>query len=541
MTVPLQAASSLPVRGADTRPLLELRGLTVRVASGTAVVDDISLSIRAGETLGLVGASGAGKTMTALGILGLLPAGARASGQVLWRGRDLLTLDAAELRAVRGAGIALVPQDPMTALNPLQRIDRQVAEALHAHDDRIARAAARERAHSLLTKLGIPAARLAGSCYPFEGSGGMRQRALVAMAIANRPALLIADEPTTALDAVTQDAVLALLRGIQRETGAALLLIAHDLRIMAQLADRIAVMQDGRIVESACASCVTRRPRHAYTAALVAAAALDRHAPHELPGSAQPVLRVDGLTVRYPLRHAWRRTIWLHAVDDISFTLAAGETLALVGESGAGKSSLARALVRLEPAHAGRIVLAGQDITSLAGAALRTARAAIQLVFQEHQASLNPRRRCGASLAEPLVVHGRAHGAELDRRVRALLDSVGLPEHYARRYPHELSGGERQRIAIARALALEPRVLVLDEPVTSLDAIARAALLRLLAELQARTGVACVLVAHDLRLVRAVAHRVAVMRAGRIVETGTPREVSWPASRLSHPAPIMKP
>jgi peptide/nickel transport system ATP-binding protein len=524
------ATPGLPVLGGSGEPILRVRDLAVRFDGGRDAVRDVSFDIRAGETLGLVGASGSGKTTIAHAILRLLPGSAHCTGSVSWCGRDLLRLDDVALRAVRGAEIGLVPQDPLTALNPLHRVDRQVAEALRAHDARLRSADALARATTLLASMGIPPPRGAGSGYPFQWSGGMRQRALIAMAVANRPALLIADEPTSALDATTRAAVLALLRGIQRSTGAALLLIAHDMAVIAQLADRVAVMQAGRIVESACVRCIRDRPRTAYAAELVAAAHMhDVAAPH-VPGPVvrgvrtAPVLRVEDLSVRHVVR-GWRRPAAVLAVDGVSFDVGAGETLAIVGESGSGKSSLARALVRLERPYTGRVLLDGRDLAHLRGAGLRAARAGIQIVFQEQHASLNPRRRAGASIAEPLLVHGRARGSRAAALVAALLEDVGLPPAFADRFPHELSGGERQRVAIARALALQPRLLVLDEPVTALDAITRAALLRLLRGLQERTGVGCVLIAHDLAMVQAVAHRVAVMHAGRFVEVGAAADI----------------
>jgi peptide/nickel transport system ATP-binding protein len=494
--------------------LLEVRDLVVELGPReprTRALDGVSFEVRPGETLGLIGASGSGKTTAALAVLGLLPGGARASGSVRWRGRELLGLPPAALREVRGAEIALVPQDPMGALHPLWRVDRQVAEAVRAHRPRTSRREALGRARALLERMGIPRSRLAESGYPFEWSGGMRQRALIAMAVANRPGLLIADEPTTALDATTQAAVLALLRQVQRESGAAMLLISHDAAVVRAMADRVVTMRDGRVVGPA--------PAGGEPAARPAPP--PRPEPARLVAPRGEVLRVEGLRVRYRLRgRGWGRRAWLHAVENVGFELAPAETLAVVGASGSGKSSLARALVRLEEPAAGSVVLGGRDLTRLAGPALRRARAGIQIVFQDHTASLNPRRRVGASILEPLRAQGRLPRGGGEGRAAELLEAVGLPAAFADRLPYQLSGGERQRVAIARALALRPQVLVLDEPVTSLDADARGAILRLLRDLQAEHGIAYLLIAHDLRLVRDVAHRTAVMQDGRFVEIG---------------------
>jgi peptide/nickel transport system ATP-binding protein len=544
-------------------PLLEVRGLTVEFRRATGkrpvagadpaahrAVDGLDLDLLPGETLGLIGESGSGKTSTALALLGLLPGGARAGGRALWRGRDLLSADADALRAIRGAEIALVPQDPMAALHPLMRVERQVAEAVRAHAQpgkgragRAGPAAARDRAAELLTRTGLPPDRLRHARYAFEWSGGMRQRALIAMAVAHSPALLIADEPTAALDATTQAEILALLRRLRDESGMAMLLISHDMAAVAAVADRVAVLRRGRIIETGSVEEVCRSPREPYTAGLV-----DALPPppgltppprppstpprsHGRPGPGiDPVLRARGVTVRYPVR---RRDggRWFTAVDDVSFDLPAGETLCVVGESGAGKSSLARALLRIQPA-AGRVDVCGRDFTTATGEALRRARRDIQIVFQDPYASLNPRRRVGPTVTEPLRIHRLCSGGDAPRLAATLLESVGLPAAHADRFPFELSGGERQRVAIARALALHPRVIVLDEPVSALDVPTRGAIVALLAELQERHGLAYLLIAHDLRFVRRIAHRVAVMHGGRLVETGSVHDIF---ERPGHP------
>lgn len=518
-------------------------------------VDGVSLSLAPGETLGLVGPSGSGKSTVALTILGLQGPGARVGGQVLWRGRDLLASGAAELRALRGREIALVPQDALTSLHPLMRVDRQVAEAVRAHAPDPGRKEALRRAADLLARTGLPPERLRHAGHPYEWSGGMRQRALIAMAIAHSPSLLIADEPTTALDATTQAEILGLLRDIQARTGTAILLISHDMDVVARMADRVAVMEAGRILETGAPAMaaagfrVSRparlEPRPALTSAPRSAPrSVAPSAPPSAPRSAQPagwhqpeVLRVEGLGVRYRLPasssdRGGRGGRWFHAVEDVTFGVAAGETLCVVGESGAGKSSLARAIVRLEESSGGRVVVEGEDLTAARGRALRRARRSVQIVFQNPYASLNPRRRIGATLAEPLRVHGLYRRGESDRRIAALLERVGLPAWIGERFPFELSGGERQRVAIARALVLEPRVVVLDEPVSSLDAGTRDSIVDLLRDIQRSRGVAYVLIAHDLRFVRGIGHRVAVMDGGRFVESGPSEEIF---ERPTHP------
>ncbi len=522
--------------------LLEVSDLTVDFLTGGAsvrAVDRAGFEIRPGETLGLIGASGSGKTATALAILGLLPRGSAVRGRALWRGRDLLRSSPAELRAIRGAGIGFISQDAMTGLNPLHRVDTQVAEALRVHRPRLGRSAALGHAGALLERVGLAPERLADTPYPHEWSGGMRQRAVIAMAIANSPPLLIADEPTTALDVVTQSAVLELLREVRRESGSALLLITHDFDVMAELADRVIVMQEGRIIEAGTVHEIFDNPREPYTRQVLAARAAAsasrdgclcngvvriERSPGNVPGG---LLRVEELTIRYPLqrRLPWQRRSWIDAVDGVSFSLDEGESLGLVGESGSGKSTLARALLRLEKPDAGRIWLAGREITRAGGAELKAARAMVQIVFQDHTASLNPRRLVAGTIAHPLHVHGCYGTSGGDRWIAELMDIVGLPRRFLARFPHELSGGERQRVAIARALALKPRLLVLDEPVTALDSIARAGILSLLATLQRTRKLGYLLIAHDLRLVRGLTHRVAVMRQGRFVETGLTQQV----------------
>lgn len=495
----------------NARPLLEVSDLSITFpedSPGHAALSPKTFDVQQGESVGLAGPSGSGKTLTALAIMGLLPSGATVSGEVRWRGQNLLGMSSSDLRKLRGREIALVPQDPMTALHPFMRVDRQVAEAVRAHRPALSAAAAMEIAIDLLDQTGI--ARSRTGSYPFQWSGGMRQRALIAMAIAHRPALLIADEPTTALDVTTQTEILELLRRILQDSGGSMLMITHDVHIVRGMADRVVRFGD------------------AHSPMPI------RSVPLTPDAGAANLLRVRGLSVSYAAETGWfgRARSTIQAVHDVDFDLQEGETLAIVGESGCGKSSLARALVGLERPSAGSIELLGHDIAATRPAELRALRRNIQIVFQDPFSSLNPRRTAGETIAEPLRVHGLYGVANGQKRVGGLIERVRLPARFAQRFPHEMSGGERQRIAIARVLTLEPKILVLDEPVTSLDAETREEILDLLRTLQQEHGTALVLIAHDLRLVRSVAHRVAVMLDGQFVEIGNTTDVF---ERPAHP------
>jgi len=517
-------------------PLLSVRDLVVDFHPRTGpvrAVDGVDLDVHAGETLGVVGESGSGKTVTMLAALGLLPPApyCTVSGQVLLNGRDLLTLDRNELRAVRGRQIGMVFQDPMTSLHPSLRVVDQVAEALLVHNPTLSGRQGRTHAVGLLEQVGVPHPERRLRDYPHQWSGGMRQRAMIAMAIANGPRLLVADEPTTALDVTIQAQILEVLRNARDDAGAAAVLITHDLGVVAELADRVTVMQSGRVVEHASVAALFATPRHPHTVTLLGSLPrLDRPLPHRptLPPGGSPVLHVEDLVAHYgtPGRGVVR------AVDGVTLSLAPGETLGLVGESGCGKSTLARTILRLLDPSAGRVLFRGRDITSLHGRRLRPVRRALSMVFQDPYASLNPRMTVGEIVAQPLRIAGCYRSAGGKQRVAELLDMVSLAPEFANRLPSEFSGGQRQRIGIARALALSPQVLVLDEPVSSLDVSIQAQVVRLLDRLQRELGLAYLFIAHDLALVRELSDRVAVMYLGKIVEVGTREQVY---ERPTHP------
>ena len=511
-----------------TPPLLSVRDLVVEFhgrSGAFRAVDGVDLDVHPGETLGLVGESGSGKTVTVLAALGLLPKPPRCTvrGRAVLSGRDLLTLSPRALREVRGREVGVVFQDPMTSLHPSLRVVDQVAEAVAVHCGGRSSTHPRDRAVELLSRVGIahPERRLRD--YPHQWSGGMRQRAMIAMAIANAPALLVADEATTALDVTIQAQVLDVLRAARAETGAATVLITHDLGVVAELADRVAVMQHGRVVESAPVGRLFAAPAHHHTVTLLESLPrLDRPVPRRPPPAPRPpVLAVEALVTTY--RAGPRRTV--RAVDGVSLTVGRGETLGLVGESGCGKSTLARTVLRLVDAESGRIALNGHDVTCARGPALRAMRRSVSMVFQDPYASLNPRMTVADIVAQPLRIGGGLRGRAARARVAELLDMVRLPETAADRLPAEFSGGQRQRVGIARALALSPELLVLDEPVSSLDVSIQAQVVALLDRLQRDLGIAYLFIAHDLALVRELSDRVAVMYLGRVVEVGTREQV----------------
>ncbi len=496
--------------------LLSVETLSLAIRA-EPILRDVSFEIGAGEVFGLVGESGSGKSMTALALMQLLPDGARAEGAARFGGRDLLSLGERAMCGLRGNEIGMIFQEPMTALNPVQTVGDQVAETLIVHgaaDRAGAAAAARDR----LARVGLPAERFPLSRYPHELSGGQRQRVCIAMAVALRPKLLIADEPTTALDVTTQAQILDLLKGLVAEEGMSLMLITHDLAVVSGMADHVAVMQDGRIVEAAATETLFRRRAHPYTDRLFAATAHvpERHgAPRETP-----LLDVRGAVRDYALpgTRLFGAAPTFRAVDGVSFTLHAGESLGLVGESGCGKSTLTRAILGLEDLQGGRITLDGATVH--AGRRMpATLRRKMQVVFQDPFGSFNPRHRVARLVAEPF--HLLDHAPEdRDDRIAGALEAVGLSPADGARYIHEFSGGQRQRIAIARALIIRPKLIVLDEAVSALDVSIRAQILDLLADLQGRFGLSYLFISHDLTVVRAITDRVLVMKAGEIVEEG---------------------
>ncbi len=497
----------------------------VGVAFGTRqVVRDVSFTLDRGETLAIVGESGSGKSMTALSLLGLLPHGAVASGAVTLDGTATMGAPEKLLRRLRGGVAGMIFQEPMTSLNPLVRIGKQIAEAMRLHRP-ITMAAARERAVALLREVGFPDAEGRLDARPHQLSGGQRQRVMIAMALANDPALLIADEPTTALDVSVQAQILSLLAAEKRVRGLALLLVTHDLTVVRRHADRVCVMKAGAIVETGRVEDVFARPQHPYTRALIDAEPKGR--PEPVPAGAPVLLSARDIKVHFPIRRGvLRRTVGaVRAVDGVSFEVREGETLAIVGESGSGKSTTGYALLRLSHAT-GYVGFAGADVLALPTKAMRRLRARMQIVFQDPFGSLSPRLPVGDIVAEGLSVHARTMGrAERERLVAAALEEVGLGSETLHRYPHEFSGGQRQRIAIARAMVLNPSFVVLDEPTSALDMSVQAQIVALLQRLQRDHGLAYLFISHDLRVVRAMAHRVAVMRAGKIVETGTAEEI----------------
>jgi peptide/nickel transport system ATP-binding protein len=505
--------------------LLEV--IDLNVAFGAArVVKDLSLEVRGGEVLGLVGASGSGKSMTALGIMRLLPQGAASSGVVRLNGETLSAAPESQLQAIRGQDVGMVFQEPMSALNPLMRIGDQVAETVRLHRQ-VPAAEARRAAREALDYVGLHGEQGALDRRPYELSGGQRQRVAIAMAVVMSPRLLIADEPTTALDVIAQSQILLLLQQLVRTRNMGLILVTHDLAVVAQLADRVAVMRRGEIVEQAAAGEILRRPRHAYTAALLAAARLQPKRAAMLPAG-MPVLQVHDVVREYPRKRTslWRSAPPLRAVDGVSLTVHAGETVGLVGESGSGKSSLLKVILALETTQAGEVSLRGEPLSSAKGATLSRLRRAIQAVFQDPYGSFDPKWTVERLIGEPFfLLTAPPSAAERRRKVAMVLEQVGLSASDAPRLPHEFSGGERQRIAIARALVTEPDLIAFDEAVSALDVLVREQVLGLLAELAQRLKLSYLFVSHDPQVIRAVADRIYVMQRGRIVEEGSTEAV----------------
>jgi peptide/nickel transport system ATP-binding protein len=510
-----------------TTPVLAIESLKLALpalADRSYAVDGVSLSIAPGETLCVVGESGSGKSMIAHAVMGLLPKAVKpAGGAIRLGGRDLLALDEEAMQSVRGREAGMIFQEPMTSLNPVMRVVDQIVETFEAHGLH-SQAERRARAIDLLTEVGLPDPARLAKAYPHELSGGQRQRVMIAMALALEPKLLIADEPTTALDVTTQAQILKLIDNLRHKHGTAVLFITHDMGVVAEIADRIAVLEKGVLVEEGSADQVLGAPSHPYTQKLLAA--VPSLTPPQRPAlpDLTPVLSVEGLGKVYRKRSFFGTGREVRAADDITFTLARGETLGLVGESGSGKSTVGRCCLRLIEPDGGRIALRGRGreelvLSELGTAALRQHRNRIQMVFQDPFASLNPRQTVGRIISDGPVAHGVARNVAL-AKARELLELVGLSANAVDRYPHEFSGGQRQRIGIARALALEPDVLVADEAVSALDVSVQAQILKLIKDIQERLGLAILFVTHDLRVAAQICDRIAVMQRGKIVESG---------------------
>ena len=506
--------------------LLEVRDLSLSIA-GFPILRDVDLSVDAGEVLGVIGESGSGKSMTALSIMQLLPVGSVTGGSVTLDGHEVLGLPDRQMRAIRGRTVGMVFQEPMTALNPVKTIGDQVAETATIHGG-MGRAEALKVARETLDRVELPADRFPLDRYPHELSGGQRQRVVIAMAIAMRPKLLIADEPTTALDVTTQAQILKLLQRLVDEDGMGLIFITHDLGVVAGLADKVAIMRRGEVVEAGPTVSLFRNLKHPYSQALFEASS---HVPPRIPPTetgGTPVLAVDGVVREYPLPRKGlfgpRRV--LRAVDGVTLKIERGENVGLVGESGCGKSTLARAIMSLEPIQGGRIAIAGEGLDPKRGASFGTRRK-MQVVFQDPYGSFDPRHRVDRLVSEPFHLLGAAapQGAEREKRVAKALEEVGLAASDAHKYVHEFSGGQRQRIAIARALIIEPELIILDEAVSALDVSVRAQVLDLLADLSDRLQISYLFISHDLAVVRSITDRVLVMKAGKVVEEGPTEEV----------------
>ena len=533
-----------------TEPVASFKNLRVEfdTKDGKVVaVEDISFDIKPKQTVCLVGESGSGKSVSSLSMMRLVEfgGGTLAGGQLLFNRKksglvDVVKSNQSVMRSIRGNEIGMIFQEPMTALNPVFTVERQLTEGLIVHKG-MSRAGARKRALELMKLAKIPEPERRLKQFPHELSGGMRQRVVIAIALACEPRLLIADEPTTALDVTIQAEILALINRLKEETGTAVMFITHDMAVVAQMADRVVVMYQGKKVEEGTVHEIFSNPQHDYTKALLAAVPkLGEMASKKYPepmklvgddssikpkpivGTEQPLLKVNNLVTHYPVKGGvFRRTVArVHAVEDVSFTLMKGKTLSLVGESGCGKSTVGRSLIRLVEPTSGKVDLDGQDILSLASKDMREARSNIQMVFQDPFSSLNPQRPLFDQVAEPLRNYGTLKGKDLQERIAVLFDRVKLPRSFMRRYPHQLSGGQRQRIAIARALALNPKLIIADEAVSALDVSVQAQVLNLMMELQVDLGLSFLFISHDMAVVERVSHDVGVMYLGRLVEIG---------------------
>jgi microcin C transport system ATP-binding protein len=523
-----------------TMPLLEVAGLTVRFQTpgypAVTAVRGVDFSVHSGEVVALVGESGSGKTLSALSLLRLLPPAAIQTAQSMrFAGRDLCALDEQEFERLRGRDIAVIFQEPMTALNPLHVVEKQIAESILWHQASVyaTPAAVRQRVLTLLSHVGLDEPEPCARSLPHQLSGGQRQRVMIAMALACAPQLLIADEPTTALDVTIQAQILALLRSIQREMGMAMLLITHDLPMVQRMADRVYVMCQGEMVETADTATLFRDPRHPYTRMLLSS--LPAEQPPPRPAVVHPLYEAQQVNCHFPVRRGifGRLAGVVRAVDGVNLLVRRGETLGIVGESGSGKTTLGETLLRLNNGTSKVLQFDGVELGRLPAGELRAWRRRAQVVFQDPFSSLSPRMTVGQILAEGLIIHRLEPDARRRRqRILAMLHEVGLPEEAVDRYPHQFSGGQRQRIAIARALILEPDLIVLDEPTSALDLSVQAQILALLLGLQQRYGMAYVFISHDLRVVRSMAHDVLVMWRGQVVEHGPTAELF---ARPRHP------
>ena len=523
--------------GSPGSPLLQIEGLSIPIPGGgdrAFAVQDIHLTLYAGEILCVVGESGSGKSMSANAVMGLLPSYMQPSaGRILFQGQDLLRLPETALRKLRGSAIGMIFQEPLSALNPVMRVGDQIAEVLEVHGVRDTAQVAK-RVRELIAFVGLPDPDVIRHSYPFRLSGGQRQRVMIAMALALEPAVLIADEPTTALDVTTQAQILALIQSIQRSKragndgsagGMGVMFITHDFGVVAEIADRVAVMEKGVLVEVGTAAQVLNAPQHPYTQRLIAAVPRRRSTLRETVADSVPVLDVRNLKKTYATGGGWfgtKRVV--QAVDDVSFTVRRGETLGIVGESGSGKSTIGKCLLKLVAVDGGQMLFNGIDIASLSAHAFRPLRKDIQMIFQDPFASLNPRQTVGRIVSDGPVASGKTR-AQAEARARELLTLVGLEDSSFDRYPNEFSGGQRQRIGIARALALDPQVLVADESVSALDVSVQAQVLALLHRLQQQLQIALVFITHDLRVAAQVCDTVLVMHRGRIVERGSPQQI----------------
>ena len=504
--------------------LLNVNNLSVSFVTrnGTnKAVDNVSFTVEERQITAIIGESGSGKSVSCYAMLGLVPSppGRIDGGTALFQGQDLLALSEAELRAIRGRDIAMIFQDPMTCLNPFMKIGDQLIEPLTLHKD-LAKAPARAQAESLLDEVGIRDPQAAMNAFPHEFSGGMRQRVMIAMALINEPKLLIADEPTTALDVTIQAQILKLIAELQTKRDIGVLFISHDLAVVSDIADQIVVMEKGKVVESGKPKGIFESPRHPYTQKLLAAIPSGEKAAGTV--APDPLIRIDNLRTWFtPTAGAEP----VKAVDDVSIEIHRGEVLGLVGESGSGKSTLGRSILRLVPITDGKITFEDTELSALEGRTLKQFRHRMQMIFQDPYASLNPRMTVYDTLAEPLLLHGLVNKSGLDQAIRELMDSVGLARAFVRKYPHEFSGGQRQRIAIGRALATRPEFIVADEPVSALDVTIQAQILDLLADLTKEYGLTMLFISHDLAVIRQIADRIAVMYHGKLVEEGSTAQV----------------